>query len=156
MTQFLIATRKSKMALAQANHVADLLREAVPGLDVDLAENNPRGDRDQISKLDRHGGKGGAPFPVPTAVYDETIETLRGAVERAKLGQTDKAKALRSLTRLAQKLEDGYTPRPFFDEAVERERRDSWKHGGRTVQGAAMPPDSGDRQRGQLDLFGSG
>ena len=59
-TPFLIATRKSKMALAQANHVADLLREAVPGLEVDLAENAPRGDRDQISRLDRHGGKGGA------------------------------------------------------------------------------------------------
>ncbi|MEO1478975.1 MAG: DUF763 domain-containing protein [Bacteroidota bacterium] len=103
-----------------------------------------------------HGGKGGTPFPVPTRVYDETIETLRGAVERAKLGQTDKAKALRSLTRLAQKLEDGYTPRPFFDEAIERERRDSWKRGGRTVQRAAMPPDAVDTQRGQLDLFGSG
>ncbi|MEN0039917.1 MAG: hydroxymethylbilane synthase [Pseudomonadota bacterium] len=60
VSQFLIATRKSKMALAQANHVADLLRDAVPGLDVGLAENKPRGDRDQVSKLDRHGGKGGA------------------------------------------------------------------------------------------------
>ena len=57
---FLIATRKSKMALAQSHHVADLLRGAVPGLAVDLAQNAPRGDRDQISRLDRHGGKGGA------------------------------------------------------------------------------------------------
>ncbi len=57
---FLIATRKSKMALAQSNHIANLLREAVPGLVVDLAENAPRGDRDQVSRLDRHGGKGGA------------------------------------------------------------------------------------------------
>ncbi len=60
MNKFLIATRKSKMALAQAKMVSDLLREAVPNLDILLAENNPRGDRDQISRLDRHGGKGGA------------------------------------------------------------------------------------------------
>ena len=60
MSTFLIATRKSKMALAQTELVASLLRDAVPGIDIDLAENNPRGDRDQISRLDRHGGKGGA------------------------------------------------------------------------------------------------
>lgn len=60
MSKFLIATRKSKMALAQSELVSQLLREAVPGLRIDLAENDPRGDRDQISRLDRHGGKGGA------------------------------------------------------------------------------------------------
>ena len=48
------------MALAQTELVAGLLRESVPGIDVQLAENDPRGDRDQISRLDRHGGKGGA------------------------------------------------------------------------------------------------
>lgn len=60
MAEFLIATRKSKMALAQTALVADLLRAASPDLDIGIAENNPRGDRDQISRLDRHGGKGGA------------------------------------------------------------------------------------------------
>jgi len=48
------------MALAQTELVAALLREAVPGLDVQQAQNEPRGDRDQTSRLDRHGGKGGA------------------------------------------------------------------------------------------------
>ena len=48
------------MALAQTELVSSLLQQAVPGLDVGLAESNPRGDRDQVSKLDRHGGKGGA------------------------------------------------------------------------------------------------
>ena len=33
-----------------------------------------------------HGGKDGHPFPVPTKVYDETINTLQTAVEKAKLG----------------------------------------------------------------------
>ena len=48
------------MALAQTELVSSLLRNAVPDLEVGIAENNPRGDRDQISRLDRHGGKGGA------------------------------------------------------------------------------------------------
>ncbi len=60
MSKFLIATRKSKMALAQTELVSQLLINKVPDLQVELAENNPRGDRDQISRLDRHGGKGGA------------------------------------------------------------------------------------------------
>ncbi|MEL6751164.1 MAG: hydroxymethylbilane synthase, partial [Pseudomonadota bacterium] len=57
---FLIATRRSTMALAQTEEVSRRLREAVPGLETGLAETTPRGDRDQVSRLDRHGGKGGA------------------------------------------------------------------------------------------------
>ncbi len=56
----MIATRKSTMALAQTNEVASRLRVVIPGIEVGIAENEPRGDRDQVSKLDRHGGKGGA------------------------------------------------------------------------------------------------
>lgn len=48
------------MALAQTNEVASRLRVVIPGIEVGIAENEPRGDRDQVSKLDRHGGKGGA------------------------------------------------------------------------------------------------
>ena len=57
---FLIATRKSKMALAQAQLVADLLTAREQSLELGFAHGDPVGDRDQISKLDRHGGKGGA------------------------------------------------------------------------------------------------
>ncbi|MEM6288819.1 MAG: DUF763 domain-containing protein [Bacteroidota bacterium] len=109
-----------------------------------------------------HGGKGGTPFPVPTTVYDETIETLRSAVERAKLGETDKAKALRSLHRIATRLEEGFTPGDFFDATVARERAESWRHGGRTASGWAAPPgteadvseDNGPEAGDQLGLFG--
>ncbi len=31
-----------------------------------------------------HGGKDGHPFPVPTKVYDETIEVLKRSIEQAK------------------------------------------------------------------------
>lgn len=102
-----------------------------------------------------HGGKGGAPFPVPTRVYDETLDTLRTAVERAKIGQTDKTKAVASLHRLARRVEQGFTPKPFFDEAVRRENADSWTHGGRTARGFAPPPDEAPEatRDPQLDLF---
>lgn len=48
------------MALAQTREVVNRLCAAVPGLEVGLAETTPSGDRDQVSRLDRHGGKGGA------------------------------------------------------------------------------------------------
>src|SRR5678810_1110443 len=41
-----------------------------------------------------HGGKDGHPFPVPTRVYDETINTLQTAVERSKLGNAGKQQAI--------------------------------------------------------------
>ena len=60
MDEFRIGTRRSVMALAQTREVMEALRAAVPGLAVAMHTREPRGDRDQVSKLDRHGGKGGA------------------------------------------------------------------------------------------------
>lgn len=100
-----------------------------------------------------HGGKDGHPFPVPTQVYDEAIDTLRIAIERAKLGNSDKNDAIKSLSKAARSLEKDIVPDPRkFDELIERERSDSWKYGGRTVMGKAMPPK---QLRGgtQLSLF---
>lgn len=55
-----IGTRSSAMALAQTDMIADALRAAHEGIGVEIVRFSPRGDRDQISKLERHGGKGGA------------------------------------------------------------------------------------------------
>ena len=44
-----------------------------------------------------HGGKDGHPYPVDRATYDRSIEVLRRAVERAKIGRTEKLQALRRL-----------------------------------------------------------
>src|SRR5207253_153724 len=52
-----------------------------------------------------HGGKDGHPFPVPIKVYDETISTLRHAVDKAKIGHTDKQQAIKALTETAQRME---------------------------------------------------
>lgn len=55
-----IGTRGSAMALAQTAQVARLLNRAHPGLTATPVKFQPSGDRDQVSKLERHGGKGGA------------------------------------------------------------------------------------------------
>ena len=53
-----IATRKSQLALWQAEHVAGLLRAAHPGLDVVLVPMSTKGDRIQDRSLAAIGGKG--------------------------------------------------------------------------------------------------
>jgi len=55
-----IGTRKSTMALAQTEEIMRQLSAAWPGLEVAMDTFDTRGDRDQASKLLRHGGKGGA------------------------------------------------------------------------------------------------
>jgi hypothetical protein len=97
-----------------------------------------------------HGGKDGHPFPVPLKVYDETIQTLNNAIQRARLGQADKAAAIKSFSKAAASLEAHFTPNENFGALIEKERRDSWKYGGRTVRGKAQPPKD---QAPQLKLF---
>jgi hydroxymethylbilane synthase len=53
-----IATRKSQLALWQAEHVAALLREAHPGLAIELVPLVTQGDRIQDRTLAAIGGKG--------------------------------------------------------------------------------------------------
>ena len=53
-----IATRKSQLALWQAEHVARLLREAHPGLQIELVPLLTQGDRIQDRTLAAIGGKG--------------------------------------------------------------------------------------------------
>ena len=53
-----IATRKSPLALWQAEHVAELLRHAEPGLHVELVPISTKGDRVQDRSLAAIGGKG--------------------------------------------------------------------------------------------------
>lgn len=98
-----------------------------------------------------HGGKDGHPFPVPLKVYDETIHTLKSAVEKARLGQSDKQQAIRQLSSMAWRVEEHFQPNPFFDEVLQRERDESHLHGGMTVFGKAEPPKP--KASSQLKLF---
>lgn len=69
-------------------------------------------------------------------------------LNEAKIGETDKHKAIKKLSKLAQKAEEGFTPKDNLEAVVEKERRDSHKYGGRSLEGYAKPP-----QKTQLGLF---
>jgi hypothetical protein len=86
-----------------------------------------------------HGGKDGHPFPVPLAVYDQTLRVLRDAVRAARLGDDDKLAAIRRLDEQARRLEP-VAAGEGVAAYVERERRLSHLYGGRTVSGPARPP----------------
>ncbi|KQN38639.1 hypothetical protein ASE92_04215 [Pedobacter sp. Leaf41] len=95
-----------------------------------------------------HGGKDGHPFPVPVNVYDETISVLQNAVEKAKIGNTDKQQAIKSLHQIARNAEANFVPNMDFDKVIAKERAESWKYGGRTIFGKEKPP-----KNDQLRLF---
>jgi hypothetical protein len=95
-----------------------------------------------------HGGKDGHPFPVPTKVYDETIDILQTAIYKAKLGNSEKNEAIKRLTQITQHAEENFIPNANFDKVIEQERENSWKYGGRTVMGRVQPP-----VKQQLTLF---
>ena len=109
-----------------------------------------------------HGGKDGHPHPVPLRVYDNTIGTLRNALDRAKLGRTEKIDAFKRLDRHARELESA-AKGPPFEAIVADEWQRSPERGGMTVFGPAgrvsrgrrieeRPADPAPRQ---LKLFGS-
>jgi hypothetical protein len=84
-----------------------------------------------------HGGKDGHPYPVPLAVYDETLRVLQDAVARAKLGQADKLSAIERIDRQARALD---APRgPSFDAIVQEQRARMPDWGGRTVMDDVEP-----------------
>jgi hydroxymethylbilane synthase len=69
-----IGTRKSTMALAQTDDIAQRLSTAAPDLNVEIVKFETTGDSDQTSKLLVHGGKGGA-----------FVAEIRAAVASGKL-----------------------------------------------------------------------
>jgi hypothetical protein len=79
-----------------------------------------------------HGGKDGAPFPVPLKVYDETIKVLKYAVVKARLGAGEELAAIKRLDTQARALE-ATASGPSFDSFVAEEWRRSEEYGGHTV-----------------------
>lgn len=49
-----------------------------------------------------HGGKDGHPYPVDKKLYDQNIEILKDAIDKAKLGDRDKIEAIRKLKSLSK------------------------------------------------------
>jgi hypothetical protein len=83
-----------------------------------------------------HGGKDGHPFPVPTRAYDETIQVLKTAVQRARLGHEEELAAIRRLDAQARLLEPHATG-PGVEAYIDEERRLSRSYGGRRVGASA-------------------
>src|SRR6266403_2114122 len=70
-----------------------------------------------------HGGKDRHPFPVPLRVYDETIQVLKSAVRKAKLGQSEELAAIKRLDEQARRLErhaSGPSVEALFAEELSR------------------------------------
>jgi hypothetical protein len=53
-----------------------------------------------------HGGKDGHPYPVDRKVYDKTIEVLKGAVEKARVGGREKMEAIQRLRNFNVKFQN--------------------------------------------------
>ena len=81
-----------------------------------------------------HGGKDRHPFPVPLRVYDETIRTLKTAVQNARLGREEELGALKRLDQQARQLEV-WAKAPSFEAVLAEERQASPAYGGRSVFG---------------------
>jgi hypothetical protein len=98
------------------------------------------------------GGKDGHPFPVPLAVYDDTIRVLKVALEAAKLGNQERIGAVRRLDEQARRLER-VAREPGFEAHLARERQRSPELRGRSVAGRAGRPGRRPPRTGQLELF---
>ena len=81
-----------------------------------------------------HGGKDRHPFPVPLRVYDQTIQVLKSAVQKAKLGGAEELSALKRLDEQARQLER-HASGPPVQELIAQERQRSPTYGGRSVFG---------------------
>lgn len=96
-----------------------------------------------------HGGKDGHPFPVPLKTYDESMNFLRSALDRAKGANTgsgsdgarlsgpdfgkEKLQALRRLERFTRSVEKRLKPEADFDAIMKHEHSISASLDGRTV-----------------------
>ena len=98
-----------------------------------------------------NGGKDGKPFPVQTRVYDETIQYLRRAVDRARLGIYDRQRAIKGLVPLLEKVEQDFIPsRRHFERYISREIMESKYFGEKTTGNHIKKTGPNDRQ---LTLF---
>jgi hypothetical protein len=80
-----------------------------------------------------HGGKDGHPFPVPLKTYDESIGALRAALDRAKVGDSDKLNGLRRLDGFVRDIECRFAPQADFDAVLRHEHKISKSLEGKSV-----------------------
>ena len=89
-----------------------------------------------------HGGKDGHPYPVQTKVYDQTLSELKKALERARLGYTDKKQAFKKLSQASRALEKNFQAAPEgLQPFMRKEKAESYLYGGRTASGKTVSPE---------------
>jgi uncharacterized protein len=93
-----------------------------------------------------HGGKDRHPFPVPIRVYDQTIQVLKSAVQKAELGREEELGALKRLDDQSRRLERVVSG-PSVETLIADERRESHAYGGRSVFGWEQPAETPVRAR---------
>ena len=81
-----------------------------------------------------HGGKDRHPYPVPLKVYDRTIDVMKRAVVKARLGAREELDAIRRLDDQARRLEATATG-PSVEALFAEERAKSHGYGGMSVFG---------------------
>ena len=116
----------------------------------EVIHGTPTRFRDPARFAFAHGGKDRHPFPVPTKVYDRTIEVLETSLAKAKLGDKERNEGLSRLHRFVMTVEHTLQPEADFEELIAHEHRISSALGGRSVFGPARAPK---HENKQLRLF---
>lgn len=116
----------------------------------EVIHGTPTRFRDPASFAFAHGGKDRHPFPVPTKVYDRTIEVLETSLAKAKLGDKERNEGLSRLHRFVMTVEHTLQPEANFEELIAHEHRISSALSGRSVFGPARAPK---HESKQLRLF---
>lgn len=81
------------------------------------------------------GGKDGRPHPIDTKAMDETIDMLQNSVEKAKMGDKEKSRAIKRLHRACVDNEKGASPISFLEDLIDYEWDHAEKNGGKTFMG---------------------
>lgn len=80
-----------------------------------------------------HGGKDGHPFPVPLRIYDESIRILGDAIEKSRMGYSEKSDCINRLHKTQLAIEENCDPRADFDAVLEHEKLNLPGWEGRTI-----------------------
>jgi uncharacterized protein len=106
----------------------------------EVIHGTPTRFRDPARFAFAHGGKDRHPFPIPTKVYDRTVEVLETSLEKAKLGDKERSEGLSRLHRFVKTVEHTLQPEADFEGLIAHEHRISPSLGGRSIFGPALPP----------------
>ena len=70
----------------------------------DVVYGSPASMRDPARFSFAHGGKDGHPYPVNRDVYDQSVSWLKDAVNKARIGHSERLKALKRLSEASTEL----------------------------------------------------